>query len=227
MTDETEAISIIVRAIITKGALTVSPEKPFRWASGYAMPVYIDNRGLLGYPEVRKAIAEAFAAQIKKNGQHFDAIAGVATGAIPHATTLADLLGLPLLYVRPKPKDHGAGRQVEGNIEGGIAGKNILVIEDTISTGSSVINAITALRNEGAIVSTCSVIYFYDFQGQPSKFEEMTPPCTLNPLITFPILLDIAQKEGLLDPKIIEELQNWYKDPFQWGTDHGMPPLTP
>lgn len=223
MTHETDPRRVIARAILTKGALSVTPEKPVRWASGYAMPVYIDNRCLIGYPEIRTAIAEAFAEQIRARGVKYDAIAGVATGAIPHATSTADLLKLPLLYVRAKPKDHGAGRQVEGDIPGGLSGKNILVIEDTISTGGSAVNAIEAVRREGARVNECSVIYYYDFPGQVSKFQEMNPACTLAPLITFPFLLEVAESEDLLPKETLAILADWYADPFNWGKAHGYP----
>lgn len=225
MSSEIDPRRAIARAIIQKGALSVSFEKPFHWASGYAMPVYIDNRCLIGYPEIRSAIGEAFKGQIEESGLRYDAIAGVATGAIPHATTLADKLSLPLLYIRAKAKDHGAGRQVEGDIPGGLSGKSVLVIEDTISTGSSAINAIEAVRKEGALVAHCSVIYYYDFPGQESKFSTMTPPCTLAPLITFPFLLTVAKEEGLLSDETIAKLLDWHKNPFTWGESHGFPVL--
>ena len=226
MSDQIDPRRTIARAILTRGAIKVSPEEPFRWASGYAMPVYIDNRCLIGYPEVRASIAQAFADKIAQSGEKYDAIAGVATGAIPHATSLADKLGLPLLYIRAKAKDHGAGRQVEGDIPGGLAGKQVLVIEDTISTGGSAMNAVEAMRREGAIVTTCSVIYYYDFPNQENKFSMMTPPCTLTSLINFPYLLETARAEQLLDESTIQALEVWYQNPFAWGEAHGSPRIT-
>jgi orotate phosphoribosyltransferase len=226
MTDQTDPRRAIALAILQKGAVKVSTEKPFRWASGYQMPVYIDNRCLIGYPEVRAAIAQAFANKIKESGVQYDAIAGVATGAIPHATTLADLLGLPLLYIRAKAKDHGAGRQVEGDIPGGVGGKRVLVIEDTISTGGSAVNAVEAMRREGALVDTCSVIYYHDLPGKESPFGKMDPSCALESLITFPYLLKIASEEKFLDEKTVAELEAWHSDPFTWGEAHGHPRIT-
>ena len=223
MADEMDPRHLIARAIITKGALKVTPDKPIRWSSGYAMPVYIDNRCLIGYAEVRMAIAEAFKNEIARSDKNYDAIAGVATGGIPLATTLADLLALPLLYVRAKPKDHGIGRQVEGDTPGGIAGKKILVIEDTVSTGGSVINAIEALRREGAVVSSCTSIYYYDIPGLESPFGKMNPPCTFTPLVTFPFLMEVAEYETLLPKETIALLREWFKNPFSWGDAHGMP----
>lgn len=223
MTDEMDPRRAIARAIITKGALRVTPENPVRWSSGYAMPVYIDNRCLIGYSDVRMAIAQAFKNKIAESGQKYDAVAGVATGGIPHATTLADLLTLPLLYVRAKPKEHGIGRQVEGDLPGGIAGKNILVIEDTVSTGGSVVNAIEALRREGAVVSGCACIYYYDIPGRESPFEKMTPPCSFSPLVTFPFLLEVAESENLIPKDTIVLLREWFKDPFGWGESRGTP----
>lgn len=226
MSDQTDPRREIARTILTKGAMKVSLERPFKWASGYQMPVYIDNRCLIGYPETRSAIADAFAERIRESGVVYDAVAGIATGAIPHATTLADKLGLPLLYIRPKPKDHGTGRQVEGDIPGGIAGKNILVIEDTISTGGSAINAIEAVRREGANVSMLMAIYFHDLPESGSPFEKMHPACAFSPLITFPYLLEAAKLEGTLDKKTVAELESWHKDPFFWGEARGMPRIT-
>ena len=223
MSDQTDPRHEIARAILTNGAMKVSIEKPFRWSSGYFMPIYVDNRCLIGYPEVRLAIANAFAEKIKASGVSYDAIAGVATGAIPHATTLADKLGLPLLYIRPKPKDHGAGRQVEGDMEGGFSGKNILVIEDTVATGGSSMKAVEAMRKEGGIVSTLSAIYYHDLPGKENIFSQMTPPCILDPLINFPYLLERAKEEKIFGDAIITELEAWYKDPFSWGESRGMP----
>ncbi len=222
MTNEIDPKKVIAVAMLTSGAVTVCPDAPIRWSSGYLMPIYIDNRCLIGYPEVRKAIALSFKNTIETGGKSYDAIAGVATGGIPHATSLADSLNLPLLYVRAKAKEHGKGRQVEGDIEGGIAGKNILVIEDTVSTGGSVVNVIEALRNEGAIVSSVSTIYYYDLPNRESPFSKMTPPCDFSPLITFPYLLDVAGSEKLLDEKTIEMLREWFKSPFTWAEEKGF-----
>ena len=223
MANENDPRRAIAHAILTNGAMKVSIENPFRWSSGYYMPVYVDNRCLIGYPEVRTAIAQALAQAIKDSGVQYDAIAGVATGAIPHATTLADLLGLPLLYIRPKPKDHGIGRQVEGDMPGGLTDKNILVIEDTVATGGSSIKAVEAMRNEGGSVQTLMAIYYHDLPGKKDAFSEMTPPCNFAPLITFPYLLECAREENLFDAATLSELENWHKDPFSWGAARGKP----
>lgn len=222
-TDPKDPRAIVARAILQNGAMKVSLDKPFPWSSGFYMPVYVDNRCLIGYPEVRSAIADAFVQKIKDSGVKYDAIAGVATGAIPHATTLADKLGLPLLYIRPKPKDHGIGRQVEGDMAGGFAGKNILVIEDTVATGGSSMKAVEAMRKEGGIVSMLSAIYYHDLPGKENTFEKMTPPCTLAPLITFQYLLERAKEEKIFDEKTIAALEAWHVNPFVWGETNGFP----
>lgn len=222
MSDENAARDVSL-AILKEGAVVVSPETPFTWASGYKMPIYIDNRCLISSPKARAAIKNAFLAAIATNGAQYDAVAGVATGAIPHATTLADALGLPLLYVRPKPKDHGAGRQVEGGLPGSISGKKVLLIEDTISTGGSAVGAIDALRKEGAIVDDVRVIFHYAFPGIVSKIEEMANPPKLIPLLTFTDLLDTADKASIWDPNTLELLKKWHSDPFSWGAANGHP----
>ena len=226
MSDQTDPRRAIARAILNHGAMKVSMDKPFRWASGYQMPVYIDNRCLIGYPEVRAAIAAAFAEKIRESGSKYDAIAGVATGAIPHATTLADSLSLPLLYIRAKAKDHGTSRMVEGDIPGGLPGKSVLVIEDTISTGGSAENAVEAARKEGAKVSTCMVIYYHDLPGKTAPFSSASPACTLASLINFPYLLETAKMDETFSPETIAELEAWYADPFIWGEHHGFPRIT-
>lgn len=210
--NETKDLEVLVRAMLSSGALSVSPEHPFLWASGYKMPIYLDNRLLLGLPEVRKIIGALFL----KETRNAEAIAGVATAGIPHATTLSDMADLPLLYVRPKPKDHGQGKQVEGGVPGGLAGKNVVVVEDTISTGGSAKKAIEALKNEGAIVTTCLSIFFYAFKNS-EPFPELIP------LLTFETLMDIAEKEDLLPKQTIAILKEWHEDPFSWGEKNGFP----
>lgn len=223
MSDQTDPREAIARAILQNGAMKVSLDKPFPWASGYQMPVYVDNRCLIGYPEVRMSIAKAFKNMIEQSGTKYEAIAGVATGAIPHATTLADLMGLPLLYIRPKAKDHGIGRQVEGDMEGGFAGKKILVVEDTVSTGGSSMKAVEAMRREGGVVDTLATIYYHDLPGKENIFAEMNPPCAFAPLMNFPYLLERAKAEKMFDDATITELEAWYKDPWGWGEKRGFP----
>lgn len=223
MPSETEALKKIARAIITRGPLTVTPEKPVRWASGYFMPIYLDNRCLLGHSDIRKIIAETFAGIITRSGEHYDAIAGVATGGIPHATTLADMLDLPLLYIRGSAKDHGTGRLVEGEIPGGIDGKKVLVLEDVVSMGGSAAQAVEAVRAIGAIVPNCFSLFSYDFKDAQLPFSKLTPPCVFSPLVTFPFLIEVARAEKILPESVLATLEEWHSNPFAWGDAHGYP----
>jgi orotate phosphoribosyltransferase len=127
-------------------AVVLSPEQPFTWASGLKSPIYCDNRKTLSYPKVRTFIKTAFADIISEEFKDADVIAGVATAGIPHGALVADVLNLPFVYVRDKPKGHGLENQIEGKLE---KGQKIVVIEDLISTGGSSLKAVEALRSAG------------------------------------------------------------------------------
>ncbi len=143
-------------------AIKLSPKDPFRWASGYRMPIYNDNRRLLADSEARKIIAKGFKELIEAINLSFSVIAGTSTAGIPHATTLSDVLNLPLIYVRSSGKEHGMKNKIEGiGPSLSLEGKNVLLIEDLVSTGGSSIAAVQALREEGANVPYCLSIFTY------------------------------------------------------------------
>ena len=124
-------------------AIKLQPQEPFTWASGWKSPIYTDNRKTLGFPRLRSFVKLALCHAIQENFPEAEAVAGVATGAIAQGALVAEELGLPYCYVRPKPKDHGMGNQVEGEIE---KGTKVVVVEDLISTGGSSLKAVEALR---------------------------------------------------------------------------------
>jgi len=202
---------------LESGAIRFNPDKPFIWASGYKMPIYNDNRLLLGKPEYRTFVAQLFKRLLGNLTQNIDVIAGTATAGIPHATTLADILKKPLIYVRASAKSHGMGNQIEGPLA---PGQNVLLIEDLISTGGSAINAVNAIRKEGGIVNFCFCIFSYGFTETYKKFEEIN--CQYHSLLSFQTLLKEAESLQLLSSDQIESLMVWNKDPFNWAETKGF-----
>ena len=205
------------RIALESGAIRFNPDKPFIWASGYKMPIYNDNRLLLGKPEYRSFISKLFARLLEDLAQNIDVIAGTATAGIPHATTLADILKKPLIYVRASAKSHGMGNQIEGPLA---PGQNVLLIEDLISTGGSAINAVNAIRKKGGIVNFCFCIFSYGFTEAHKKFDEIN--CQYHSLLTFKTLLKEAESLQLLSNGQIESLRIWNKDPFNWAETKGF-----
>ena len=205
------------RMALESGAIRLSPEKPFTWASGYKMPIYNDNRLLLGKEEYRSFISQIFAKYSNASIEKLDVIAGTATAGIPHATTLADRLNKPLIYVRAIAKTHGMGNQIEGQLT---EGQNVLLIEDLISTGGSAINAVNAIRKSGGIVEHCLCIFSYGFSDTQRRFDEIN--CNYHSILTFPDLLKEAQSMQMLSNEQIESLRTWHQDPFKWAGRKGF-----
>lgn len=210
-------VAKISRIALQSGAIRLNPENPFTWASGYKMPIYNDNRLLLGKAEHRSFIAEIFESFAEKYVEKLDVIAGTATAGIPHATSLADRLKKPLIYVRASEKNHGMGNQIEGPLE---QGQNVLVIEDLISTGGSAINAVNAIRKAGGIVKHCFCIFSYGFPEAGIRFDEIN--CQFHSILTFPDLLKKAESMKMLSNDQIESLAAWHRDPFKWGETKGF-----
>jgi len=207
-------------------AFKFSPQAPFTWASGYRMPVYNDNRLLLSRPEARRLVADGFAELLQERGIACEVVLGVATSGIPHAATLADLLGKPLAYVRDKPKDHGLRNRIEGvAAESGLDGRHCVVIEDLISTGGSSAKAVEAVREAGGKASHCLAIFSYGFPEGREAFSSLKPPCQLHTLLEFPLLLETARAKGALSHEQGAALDAWGKDPWGWGAAQGFPKM--
>lgn len=202
----------IAQELLAMEAVRLSPEAPFTWASGWKSPIYCDNRLTLSSHEVRTFIKEALADKIRTQFPDTEAIAGVATAGIPQGVLVADLLSLPFLYVRPKPKDHGMGNQIEGRL-----GKNqkVVVIEDLISTGGSSLKAVEALRAASAEVVGMLAIFSYDFTIARENFQAANLPLVC--LSTYPTLLEVAQTNGSLTPIQATALAAWREAPDTWG----------
>jgi len=207
----------LVQDALKMGALKLSIENPFTWASGYKMPIYNDNRKFLQNAETRQHIVKSFIALMKATEYSPDAIAGTATAGIPHATSLADSLKLPLSYVRQSNKTHGLCNVIEGlGKENSYNGKSVLVIEDLISTGMSSINACEAVREAGGKVPYCFAIFSYEMQKAIDAFSSMKPICVPITIITYDVMLKEALNIGYIKGKELKELKEWKKSPFTW-----------
>jgi orotate phosphoribosyltransferase len=200
----------VARKLLTIKAIQLSPEKPFTWASGILSPIYCDNRKSLSYPEVRNFIKEELAKAAMSFGD-FDVVAGVATAGIPHGALVADVLGKPFIYVRSKPKGHGMQNLIEGEIPNG---KKVLVVEDLISTGGSSVQAINALKENGAIVVGTIAIFTYGFDKAVQTFA--AADCPFVTLSNYDDLLNEAVEMNYISAEILETLQSWKASPSTW-----------
>jgi orotate phosphoribosyltransferase len=194
-------------------AIKLQPANPFTWASGWRSPIYCDNRMTLSFPEVRSFIRDSFAAKARDLYPEAEVIAGVATGAIAHGALVADLLGLPFIYVRSGAKDHGLGNQIEGYFE---KGQKVVVIEDLISTGGSSLGAVRALREAGCQVLGMIAIFTYGFARAADAFA--AEGCRLDTLGNYGVLVDMAARSGYISHGDVETLKEWRTDPASWGT---------
>ncbi|MFT6368944.1 MAG: orotate phosphoribosyltransferase [Maribacter sp.] len=192
-------------------AIKLKPENPFSWASGWKSPIYCDNRILLSYPPIRNFIKDEMAKQVVELYGKLDVIAGVATGAIGIGALVADVLGLPFVYVRPEPKSHGRKNQVEGHLE---KNQTVVVIEDLISTGKSSLNAVDALRQEGANVKGMLAIFTYGFETATSNFKEKE--LKLNTLSSYEYLIEQASETGYIKEDQLRTLKEWRVAPSKW-----------
>lgn len=201
----------IAHVALEIGAIQINAQQPFTWASGYKMPIYNDNRLLLGNASHRALIAKGFQELLKKCATDVEVIAGTATAGIPHATTLADLLQVPLIYVRSATKSHGMGNKIEGVLKND---QRVLVIEDLVSTGGSAVNAVTAIREAGGIVDQCFSIFSYGFPEASERFNNIS--CQIHSILVFSELLQVAQSTQNISQNDIETLHSWQKTPFDW-----------
>ncbi len=203
---------IVAKQLLDIKAVKLSPEKPFTWASGWKSPIYCDNRKVLSYPAARKVVYEAFVEIIKNRFKDVDVIAGVATGAIAYGMMVAEVLGKPFVYVRPKPKDHGTGAQVEGDLP---ENSRVVVVEDLISTGGSSLAAVDALHKAGAIVLGMVAIFSYNFIRSREAFEDAN--VELHTLSHYEALLEKAVEENYIKSEDLNVLKEWRINPEIWG----------
>lgn len=195
-------------------AIKLNSKNPFTWASGWKSPIYCDNRIILSFPAIRNFIRDEFAKNIEEKFGKPDVIAGVATGAIGIGILVAEVMGLPFVYVRPEPKKHGRQNQVEGFLE---RGQSVIVVEDLISTGGSSLLAVEALRNEGANVKGMAAIFTYGFDLSVDRFQEAN--INLFTLSDYENLLKEAVNRKYIDQVEMTTLQEWRKNPATWNIE--------
>ncbi|QZN93187.1 orotate phosphoribosyltransferase [Limosilactobacillus panis] len=205
----------VAKDLLEIHAVTLSPDKPYTWASGLHSPIYTDNRLTISYPAVRQAIYQGMAALIKEHFPEAAVIAGTATAGIPHAAWVAEDLGKPLVYVRSKPKDHGRGKQIEGVLQ---AGEKVVVIDDLISTGGSVLNAVAAVNKAGATVIGVVSVFTYQLPAADKNFAD----AGLNyySVTNYPTLVNVAKENGLISEDHLSSLNEWRQDPAAWSAKH-------
>jgi len=193
-------------------AVLLRPENPFLWASGWHSPIYCDNRRILSYPRMRTQVAQSIADIIASKYPQVEIIAGVATGAIAHGVMVADKLEKPFIYVRPKPKDHGTGSQIEGILE---SGKKVVIVEDLISTGMSSLAAVDALRKDGAEILGMVAIFTYGFAISSEQFA--AAGVELTTLSDYKALVEMAKETGYINESDYKVLNEWRISPSTWG----------
>ncbi|GAB3998585.1 orotate phosphoribosyltransferase [Spirosoma daeguense] len=202
----------VARHLLDVKAVRLRPSEPFTWSSGWKSPIYCDNRVTLAYPEVRSFIKNALTNAIRQTFPDVQVIAGVATAGIPQGALVADVLNLPYCYVRPEPKAHGMGKQIEGYLE---AGQRVVVIEDLISTGGSSLKVVDVLRSTGAEVLGMAAIFTYGFPIADQNFTAKNVPYVC--LSNYDTLVREAQTLDYIPAEAMDSLATWRENPAEWG----------
>jgi orotate phosphoribosyltransferase len=217
--DKKTIAELTARMYLDTGAVRFMTDKPFIFTSGWASPVYNDSRWLISFPHVRSTLMDFMIATIARDigRDKLDAVAGGETAGIPFAAWVADRLGLPMQYVRKKPKGFGRGAQIEGQL---IEGQRVLLVEDLATDGKSKVNFIEAIRNAGGQCDDCIVLFFYDIYPQSRKILGDIG-VTLHSLTTWWDLLAVAKASGKFDKGMLAEVENFMKDPAGWSKAHG------
>jgi len=201
----------LAQLLLQINAIKLNPANPFVWASGWKSPIYCDNRVTLSFPEVRNYIRDEFSNIVKEKYPEADGIAGVATGAIAYGALVADVLGLPFVYIRSGVKSHGMGNLIEGDYS---PDQKYVVVEDLVSTGGSSLKAVEALRVAGCKVLGMVAIFTYGFQKAVDNFSDKQ--CQLDTLSNYEVLIDQAAESKYINNNQVSLLKEWRKAPEQW-----------
>ena len=202
---------IFAEKLLKVKAIKLQPTNPFTWASGWKSPFYCDNRKTLSYPDLRSFVKIETSRLILERFPEAEAVAGVATGAIPQGAMVADTLNLPFVYVRSKPKDHGLENLIEGELK---PGTKVVVVEDLISTGGSSLKAVEAIRNYGCEVVGMVASYTYGFDVAEKAFKDAN--VELVTLTNYEAVVAQALSTGYIKEEEVELLNQWRKAPSEW-----------
>ncbi|WP_242692100.1 orotate phosphoribosyltransferase [Aridibaculum aurantiacum] len=202
----------VAEKLLQIGAVQLRPEQPYTWASGWKSPIYCDNRRILSFPFIRDFIKSEMCNVVFEAFPEADLLAGVATAGIAWGAMAADQLKLPYIYVRPKPKEHGLGNQVEGFYENG---QKTVVIEDLVSTGKSSLQVVDVLKQQGLDVIGMVSIFNYGFDAAVKNMEAAAVP--LHSLTNYQTLINTALEKGLVQTQTENLLLQWRQDPANWN----------
>jgi len=202
---------VVAEKLLQVNAVKLSIEQPFTWASGWKSPIYCDNRRVLSFPFIRDYIKSELCNIVFERFPDAGLLAGVATAGIAWGAMTADQLKLPYIYVRPKPKEHGLGNQIEGYYE---KGQRVVVIEDLVSTGKSSLQVVDVLNAQGLSVMGMVSIFTYDFPESTRAFEKAS--LTYHSLTSYPVLIKLAIEKGIVSSSQEEILLKWRDDPANW-----------
>ena len=203
--------TVIAGKLLQAEAVQLSPSKPFTWASGWKSPIYCDNRRVLSYPYIRDFIKSEMCNIVFEKFPDVDLVAGVATAGIAWGAMVADQLKLPFIYVRPKPKEHGLGNQIEGYFR---RDQKVIVIEDLVSTGKSSLQVVEVLKKEGIEVAGMVSIFTYGFPVATEAFK--TAGIEYYSLTDYPSLVALALERQTIEASEEEVLLKWRDDPANW-----------
>jgi orotate phosphoribosyltransferase len=202
----------VAEKLLQISAIKLSPQQPFTWASGWKSPIYCDNRKVLSFPYIRDFVKSELCSVIFEQFPDAGLLAGVATAGIAWGAMAADQLKLPYVYVRPKPKEHGLGNQIEGQLE---KGQKVVVIEDLISTGKSSLQVVDVLKEAGVEVIGMVAIFTYGFAAADTAFDTAGVP--LKTLTNYPTLIELAIEKGIVTAEQQKTLLNWSANPAGWS----------
>jgi len=208
---------IVAEKLLKIKAVKLQPANPFTWASGWKSPIYCDNRKTLSYPATRTFIKLELARIITEKYEEANAIAGIATGAIAQGALVADILGLPFVYIRSEPKDHGLENLIEGELK---PGSKVVIVEDLVSTGGSSLKAVKAVRNFGCEVVGMVAIFTHGFPVAQQRFKEANVQLTT--LSNYDVVIEEAVRTNYIDESEVAILQEWRRDPANWDPDKSM-----
>jgi len=212
MLNDQDITKRVAELLLEAKAIKLSPDQPFQWSSGWLSPIYCDNRVALSFPDTRTFIKKTLAKLLKAEYPDVQAVVGVATGGIAQGALVADLLELPFAYVRPEPKKHGMGNQIEGRLE---KGQSVIIIEDLISTGGSSLKVVDVLREAGIEVAGMVAIFTYGFSIAENNFKEKN--VKLHTISNYNALIETALEHNYINNSQLVSLSAWREAPETWG----------